>query len=1859
MNKLSLNDTTGVLSGNAVHGTQRDAAATATAQQTTKLSKASASTSTAAVATLTEACESGATSIQVTTQSKLIKSGTQLLIGGEDRFVTSVHTTGNDCTIHLEGPLLLYHATRSSVCSVRTTKAELKAFNHRQHIQFVLQEFVTPIVELAVAQGACAVQRRTAQIAYEQRPVNKYTIVTTPVYDSVAAVSSHLSSDQQQHLAATTTAIIHMPAEGRIITLNSTNNNSSKCSSVLHTYDEAMPFGELRRLFIRLDTDCSGSIDTHELVQAVEHDPIVAAILCADTSIDIVSTLKQHSLHDADKQHTSSLTWKQFITVFRPHIQSNTASTTATSTVGYDDIICEAWASELDITDIQEIQCMFDMCSTDDKGRISLQQATRLIAEIDGTIPDTSTMHKLMNTIDSDGDMHVSFKEFVHLRVLQNHHVRKSSTTVGDWRYAALVLLRKAYSVAVTGDASDDDNSSCSNHIEPSHSAFMHAVRSVRELKRYLNMKLQTATGTTGLTVLSALQSSLCDDATAAITWLQIEQLLFTTGSSSSCCSMLALPPTTVALTAEVYEMVTDVVSGRMMLLMTDGTLQVYDTATTTKVYTIQIIIPTTTAEPYHSNASSSSSKSSFTTTVLDTDQHLKVMKWCAVSSLLLINTTAADGCIRFHEPVAFTAVAHISLRLTPTSNAAAVVSDYSYLADRDMLVCSIVKRPYIQIVCATTGLLLGIMVGHTSCITAMLHLHNEQRLITGSRDRTVRVWDLGSGHVKTVSSRWSTLRKQYNAATAALEDALTQGDAMTAAVTVDNSTSERLQVLSRARAMLVEHLPLKSKWRMAHITAIISQDQIGLRKAHSTQQQSAAATADNRLIEVRYSDDGSIQLGVEPHRLRHLHEAADNSKQPQWHLTAAPILVGSEVAVWYEQSFDDTIAHMFDICDADGSGAISTIEFAAAIQSIASQRYTTINNNKQSNFSETEFVHLIEQIDTDGDGVIGKQELLRAMNSTSEYTQGYSSDTSGVRDLQQLSQRLVTIVQSSRILQGHSSAITSLEYMPVSMLIVSGADDGHVRVWDPCATKHALVKSKLTSATAARDVEYTTTGVPYSCVACLPVTPDTVSTLHTVVMPVQSSACSVICDKQSCQRAAVLGKQKHTTQGFLYLMNDGTISSVTVAKFDKRYVQLYDAAFILVTANNGATAIDTATLRRVYNARSSVCRIIYATTTAYSKLTALATALSSTNSASETRKSLQKLDVSQFVVFYCANDGPSIDITNKLLAQQAKQQSTVKVLHGVVTAVHSNGVSFDFLESVAVEPLLNLSIKCIIKTSQQHEHKQQQQPQHKHSKQQQLKAGTRVSIRYTDVSASQTGNHSDSSNSAGESCEVLCVTTKCKQTGSTTIKLWAIGRVISTVAACDFDIPMSAYHTQQCKDAFMSSWSLQMSSVRAATPQRLQAAQAKAVAESRMIASIGTALRLHAFSSEQSVKDTASTVTQAFTTALQLPSRNVCTAPSVIYQCAKIFHEVLYSNDNSTLNMVRLVKQSASTKLLYTALKDEAMLTTYDTHESKLHQYYAVKILGLTQQTLQQQSNDDAMISWESLCSIFTAAIVETQSLQPEEVFRLLQTFRKMSSQTAATSLLLTANNTSSNKDKVSSSSVDIKAFKAILQDNNLMISVESRYCDVTTIANKLLSGTNSTGGANDKSMTPLQLLSLKRRCKQWNTQLTAAAAHVQHATASIKHHGISIMTADARTQLATRLTYSPIIQRAEDVLTAAATAQHDDSSVVKVKYHNDEASKVAAQCNQYMLAYEGRGYRSAKIDDSSEAVAVIEIDSALLNSTNSSGHTYSEQLGRNLRILGLPTFSNHAQLVKHHIHATVSHATSSNSSSFTGMRL
>ncbi|CAM9793309.1 unnamed protein product, partial [Choristocarpus tenellus] len=47
--------------------------------------------------------------------------------------------------------------------------------------------------------------------------------------------------------------------------------------------------------------------------------------------------------------------------------------------------------------------------------------------------------------------------------------------------------------------------------------------------------------------------------------------------------------------------------------------------------------------------------------------------------------------------------------------------------------------------------------------------------------------------------------------------------------------------------------------------------------------------------------------------------------------------------------------------------------------------------------------------------------------------------------------------VPCKRLLSGHEAAITSLGYLPLAMLLVSGSADGKIRLWDPCSHPHKL----------------------------------------------------------------------------------------------------------------------------------------------------------------------------------------------------------------------------------------------------------------------------------------------------------------------------------------------------------------------------------------------------------------------------------------------------------------------------------------------------------------------------------------------------------------------------------------------------------------------------------------------------------------------------------------------------------------------------------------------------------------------------------------------------------------------------------
>lgn len=104
---------------------------------------------------------------------------------------------------------------------------------------------------------------------------------------------------------------------------------------------------------------------------------------------------------------------------------------------------------------------------------------------------------------------------------------------------------------------------------------------------------------------------------------------------------------------------------------------------------------------------------------------------------------------------------------------------------------------------------------------------------------------------------------------------------------------------------------------------------------------------------------------------------------------------------------------------------------------------------------------------------------------------------------------RLRSPIPCKHLLVGHEAAITSLAYLSLSMLLASGAADGRVRLWDPCARKHKLAPPPVAPAPLARCAggaegrrnmstcleapeEWTQTGETFGCIADFSALPST-----------------------------------------------------------------------------------------------------------------------------------------------------------------------------------------------------------------------------------------------------------------------------------------------------------------------------------------------------------------------------------------------------------------------------------------------------------------------------------------------------------------------------------------------------------------------------------------------------------------------------------------------------------------------------------------------------------------------------------------------------------------------------------------------
>ncbi|CBJ33221.1 calmodulin-like myosin-light chain [Ectocarpus siliculosus] len=342
-------------------------------------------------------------------------------------------------------------------------------------------------------------------------------------------------------------------------------------------------------------------------------------------------------------------------------------------------------------------------------------------------------------------------------------------------------------------------------------------------------------------------------DTPPRLRWDDVEGLLFEPHDPTE---VLGNPSSTVSVTdaggageegEEVYELAADTEAGIIYALMTDGEVKVYDAAGPLgggggggssevggPLWTSQVIthdpsprsLGTETRERYRRwregvGLDDNSGPGDRSTTAADARlrckngaRHLlrlqpraRILFPCPGTGLLLVNSSAGDRCVRFHETAALRRICRTRLDLPPPPRSSCTdgqgifdlmavldggggggarssggggggsggsgggrtgvvgttecsLVDLVFLPEVSVLLGLVGGRPEVQAFCSETGLVLAVLCGHALPVSCMLWIPSQLMLATGSADTTVRVWDIGA-EIVPHADEWARFKRE------------------------------------------------------------------------------------------------------------------------------------------------------------------------------------------------------------------------------------------------------------------------------------------------------------------------------------------------------------------------------------------------------------------------------------------------------------------------------------------------------------------------------------------------------------------------------------------------------------------------------------------------------------------------------------------------------------------------------------------------------------------------------------------------------------------------------------------------------------------------------------------------------------------------------------------------------------------------------------------------------------------------------------------------------------------------------------------------------------------------------------------
>jgi Ca2+-binding EF-hand superfamily protein len=945
----------------------------------------------------------------------------------------------------------------------------------------------------------------------------------------------------------------------------------------------------------------------------------------------------------------------------------------------------------------------------------------------------------------------------------QNHPDGASVTTaIAGWRYSALMGLKKVFDAAAgplpgdEGGGDVEEPSAGYGGVDDVRSVSKkHFLNSVRlDLKTQPYLKRQLTNRSPSCTLLDALTAAGDrEDPSGSVTWKEVEGAIFpekspyimyprnplsiqvgrdTARRAEEVATRISDPEQGIFRSFRVHELVSDDSTGRLCILFTDGILETWDSFRHRMVHSEQIIThdgtPTSPVESYEQHlgwrwkvgldlehgeyVSAATQKRkqeaeatarAYSCELLHLRPRGTILGYDRLSGVLIVNTTAGDRCIRFHEGATLRRLYRVRLdsalprmpifdkalfdlgperaglkhfhRAGSQSLATAAlgaVKDFTYLPDLEVLICSVLGDSAVRILCTSTGAWLATCKGHDCPLASLYYIAPKRYVVTGGEDGTLRLWDVGRVLLPMIGSRWLKSRQL-------LQDADSMGDGIGGmALPLSAYENIRAKLLRGLRAVGV-----KQAWQMGHVTGVLGP----------------------RSVEVTYNDM-SVDLVVAPDLLVNPKEVPSIANGPTGNHTFTPTAEGP-VAVWRFVDQDHVLESVFERLDENGSDDLSLGTFLSGLtdlvglsSSVRLEGDEDEGDNATDTVTDEELLELAKGFDLTGQHQVSYPLFVRFMLGSGLAT--IIPERCWIEPIVE-----PVVLSCRQRLCGHKSSISAISYLSEADLLVSASYDGSLKFWDPQSHKQRL--------TLYPEAAEFTDFCPFKCVKDV----DPAAFIREQLEPAQvdkavvvqmaplklrmseTAGCDVVCSEDGEAEAKALdelyGKERseHTVscRGFLYLLETGEMLAVPVPRFDKNFVELDNDSFV-------HTGGDT---KSVWGRRSRVLRILYAISASYSSVMSLREVLANVDHvAARRREALGKFDA-EFVVFYRRGDGPLRDLADFCKTMQASRSENDPKDVSLVPAVFLHGnkdgsvcVALDHDEKIHSVPIDRLRLDSV-----------------------------------------------------------------------------------------------------------------------------------------------------------------------------------------------------------------------------------------------------------------------------------------------------------------------------------------------------------------------------------------------------------------------------------------------------------------------------------------------------------------------------------------------------------------------------------